>query len=65
MVLTGATWRTSTYSGSNGGECVEVATRSGRVLIRDTKNRNGSVLQVSPAAWRTFASRVKDTTRAS
>jgi hypothetical protein len=24
MDLKGATWRTSTHSGSNGGECVEV-----------------------------------------
>lgn len=47
MGMTGAAWRTSTYSGSNGGECVEVAARGGHVLIRDSKNRQGPVLRVS------------------
>ena len=37
MGLTGAAWRTSSYTGSSGGECVEAATRGGRVLIRDSK----------------------------
>jgi hypothetical protein len=53
------TWRTSSYSGSNGGQCVEVAT-SGRVLIRDTKDRAGAVLTFGPNAWREFAARVKN-----
>lgn len=30
-------WRKSSYSGTNGGECVEVAYTSESVLIRDTK----------------------------
>ena len=53
------TWRSSSFSGSNGGQCVEVAT-SGRVLIRDTKDRAGAVLTFKPSAWREFAARVKD-----
>ena len=53
------TWRTSSYSGGNGGQCVEVAT-SGRVLVRDTKDRAGTVLAFGPNAWREFAARVKD-----
>lgn len=53
------TWRTSSYSGSNGGQCVEVAT-SGRVLVRDTKDRAGAVLAFGPSAWREFAARVKN-----
>lgn len=60
MGMTGASWRTSTYSGSNGGECVEVAARGGDVLLRDSKNRQGPVLRVSPAAWRKFASQIQD-----
>lgn len=52
-------WRKSSYSG-NGGECVEVADRDSRVLVRDTKqDEAGPVLQFSPAAWRRFADRVK------
>jgi len=57
--MKGATWRKSSYSGSNGGECIEVGGHYGRVLVRDTKDREGPVLRVSPAVWRRFADRVK------
>ncbi|MFG1793972.1 DUF397 domain-containing protein [Nocardia sp. NPDC049149] len=30
-------WRTSSYSGTNGGECVEIAFDGDTVLIRDSK----------------------------
>ena len=36
-------WRKSSYSGDNGGECVEVASAEA-VLVRDTTDRNGPVL---------------------
>jgi hypothetical protein len=52
-------WRKSTYSSNGGTDCVEVAGCGGRVLVRDTKNRTGSVLRIGPAAWRRFADRVK------
>jgi hypothetical protein len=39
MDVNSATWRKSSYSGSNGGECVEVGAHEGRVLVRDTKDR--------------------------
>jgi hypothetical protein len=58
--MSNPTWRKSSYSGSNGGECVEVGSHRGRVLVRDTKDREGAVLQVSPAVWRSFAGRVKN-----
>ena len=45
------TWRKSTYSDASGGSCVEVASASGRVLVRDTTNRHGVTLTVTPAAW--------------
>jgi hypothetical protein len=52
-------WRTSSYSGTN-GECVEVAADSGsRVLVRDTKDREGPVLAFQPGTWRRFAGQVK------
>jgi hypothetical protein len=55
------TWRKSSYSGGNGGNCVEVGAPAGvdRVLVRDTKDRQGPVLAFSPLAWRQFAERVK------
>lgn len=46
-------WRKSSYSGSNGGQCVEVAAADG-VMVRDTTNRDGTTLSVPAAAWRTF-----------
>jgi hypothetical protein len=37
--LTNAEWRKSTYSGSNGGNCVEVAANlPGVVAVRDSKD---------------------------
>ncbi|MFF5056045.1 DUF397 domain-containing protein [Micromonospora sp. NPDC000663] len=55
MDVTGARWRKSTKSGSNGGDCVEVADNlPGVVLVRDTKNRDGGTLAFAPASWRAF-----------
>ena len=63
--LAGAAWRTSSYSGANGGQCVEVADRrdAARVLVRDTRNRAGVILRFSPQAWRRFTGQVKADTR--
>ena len=52
-------WRKSSYSGNGGSDCVEVGGRSGRVLVRDTKNRTGPLLEITPGAWRRFADQVK------
>ncbi|MFZ4296751.1 DUF397 domain-containing protein [Streptomyces cinereoruber] len=52
--LTGARWRKSSYSGTN-GECVEVADGfPGAVPVRDSKNPSGPALVVAPGAWQTF-----------
>jgi hypothetical protein len=53
------TWRTSSYSGTNGGQCVEVAASS-RVHVRDSKNPDGGHLGFSVQVWREFAVRIKD-----
>jgi len=52
-------WRKSSYSGQSGGNCVEVADHGNRVLVRDTKDRNGATLRLTPDAWRLFAAKVK------
>ena len=54
-------WRTSSYSGGNGGACIEVTSQddSGRILVRDSKNRQGAALRFTPAAWHAFTRRVK------
>lgn len=51
-------WRKSSYSGNGGGNCVEV-TADGRVLVRDSQDRAGTVLRFPSAAWRKFADQVK------
>ena len=55
------TWRKSSYSGGNGGGCVEVGAhpKPARVLVRDTKDRNGPVLRFTPGTWQRFADRVR------
>ena len=52
-------WRKSSYSGNGGGNCVEVADDTRRVLVRDTQDRTGPVLPFTTDAWRRFADRVK------
>ena len=60
MDMIDATWRTSSYSGSNGGECVEVAGHpADSVLVRDTRDKSGPVLIFGHAVWRRFAAEVK------
>jgi Domain of unknown function (DUF397) len=52
-------WRKSTYSGSNGSDCVEVGAGGPAVLVRDTKDRAGAVLTFGPEAWRRFAATLR------
>jgi hypothetical protein len=52
-------WRKSSYSNSDGGQCVECGTAAGTVLIRDTTNRTGITLTVTPTAWSKFTSAIK------
>ncbi|MGW2559981.1 DUF397 domain-containing protein [Streptomyces sp. NPDC001514] len=49
-------WFKSSYSGDEGGDCVEVAAHPTAVHIRDSKNPDGPVLTVSPATWAAFLS---------
>jgi hypothetical protein len=51
-------WRKSSYSGNGGGNCVEVGV-GGRVMVRDSQDRAGTVLRFPPFAWRKFADQVK------
>ncbi len=59
MDVTGAAWRTSSYSGNNGGACIEAAAVPPAVLVRDSKDLRGPVLAFAPRAWRQFADQVK------
>jgi hypothetical protein len=57
--LVGLRWRKSTYSGSNGGGCIEAADRDSGVLVRDTRDRSGPVLQFGSTTWHRFTDKVK------
>jgi len=62
MDLTRADWRKSSRSGSNGGNCVEVARNlPGIVAVRDSKNPHGPVLTVSRDEWARFTARLRAT----
>ncbi len=52
--MNSAPWRTSSYSGNNGGACVEVGQAACVVLVRDTRNRDGAALSIPADAWRRF-----------
>ncbi|WP_407111336.1 DUF397 domain-containing protein [Streptomyces sp. DSM 116494] len=47
-------WRKSSYSGSDGGDCVEVATASATVHVRDSKNRALPSISVGAEQWAAF-----------
>jgi hypothetical protein len=53
-------WFKSSYSGSGGGNCVEVAVRPEAVHIRDSKDRRIRTLVVTPTAWAAFAALAAD-----
>ena len=52
-------WRKSTYSGANGGNCVEVGNTASVVSVRDTKDAAGPRLSVGTAAWKAFTEQLK------
>ncbi|MFF2353097.1 DUF397 domain-containing protein [Kitasatospora sp. NPDC058115] len=47
-------WFKSSYSGGEGGDCVEVAEVAESVLVRDSKDKSGPQLAFSASAWRSF-----------
>jgi hypothetical protein len=57
--LDGLAWRKSSYSGSNGGNCIEIAAVADAVAIRDSKDPHGPVLAFGAQDWKRFADHVK------
>ncbi|MDH6215449.1 DUF397 domain-containing protein [Streptomyces pseudovenezuelae] len=54
MSTSGLTWFKSSYSSGGDGDCVEVAACPGTVHVRDSKDRQGPQLAVSPGTWADF-----------
>ena len=59
--MTAVAWRTSSYSGSNGGTCVEVGTVGPAVAVRDSEHPDGPLLAFAAHTWRAFTDQVKAT----
>jgi len=53
-VESGLAWFKSSYSGAEGGDCVEIAADTEAVHIRDSKSVTGPVIHVSREAWAGF-----------
>jgi hypothetical protein len=60
MDVTGAVWRKSSWSGGNGGDCVEVARNlPGAVAVRDSKDPEGPKLTFTPDEWVAFTAGIR------
>jgi len=58
--LSRAIWRKSSRSGSNGGQCVEVARNLPAIVaVRDSRDPGGAPLVVTRDAWAAFLVTVK------
>ncbi|MFF8314973.1 DUF397 domain-containing protein [Streptomyces lydicus] len=58
--LSTATWRKSSYSNPDGGNCLEVADAlPALVPVRDSKDPHGPALVFPPVAWSAFVGAVK------
>lgn len=58
--LNNAAWRKSSYSGAQGGECLEVADGvPGLIPVRDSKDPEGPVLLFPAADWAAFVTAIK------
>ncbi|MES4904895.1 MULTISPECIES: DUF397 domain-containing protein [unclassified Streptomyces] len=58
--LSAATWRKSSYSNPDGGQCVEVCADSvGILAVRDSKDPQGPTLVFPAESWAGFVSAVK------
>jgi Domain of unknown function (DUF397) len=55
-----ATWRKASHSGAGCAGCVEAGVaETGRVLVRDTTDRDGAFLDLPAAAWDHFTASLR------
>ncbi|MDQ0777610.1 hypothetical protein QF026_006076 [Streptomyces aurantiacus] len=53
-------WFKSSYSSTDGPDCVEVASTVGTIHIRDSKNKQGARLGFGPQRWAAFVAHVRE-----
>jgi hypothetical protein len=54
------TWRKSSFSGADSGNCVETASQPGTVAVRDSADPSGPMLAIRPTDWAAFTRRLRD-----
>jgi hypothetical protein len=59
MDPTKVVWRKSSYTGPNGGDCVELASVPGTVAVRDSKDPGGPRLVFDRRAFAEFLTHIK------
>ncbi|THC47316.1 DUF397 domain-containing protein [Streptomyces sp. A1499] len=52
-------WFKSSYSGDEGGECVEIAAAPAAVYVRDSKEHGGPQLAFTRATWAGFVTEIR------
>jgi hypothetical protein len=52
-------WYKSSFSGNQGGQCVEVAEVPNAKLVRDSKRPDGPMLRFSLGEWASFVASVR------
>lgn len=52
-------WRTSNAS-ADGNACIEIASEGESLLVRDSRNPLGTILEFPPSQWTSFLRRVRD-----
>ncbi|WP_406135371.1 DUF397 domain-containing protein [Streptomyces sp. NBC_01089] len=59
--LTAVTWRKSSYSNQDGGQCLEVSDDFAAVVpVRDSKRPDGPVVTFAADHWSSFVSALRD-----
>lgn len=59
MDVTRTVWRKSSLSTNNGGDCVEVASLSGNLGVRDSKTPGAGHLSVGRAEFAALVEKIK------
>ncbi|TDD82356.1 DUF397 domain-containing protein [Actinomadura darangshiensis] len=52
-------WRKSSWTGSSGTDCVEIAQTCELIAVRDSKDPGGPVLSFGAGAWSAFLTSLK------
>lgn len=56
--MTNRAWRKSSYSGTEGNECVELSVGVADTHVRDTKNRDAATLRFNRDAFAAFLKKI-------